>query len=125
MCSQEKSKLSQLVIFEATKRYVRSLEESVWRTERYQLIDAVSTAFEKSEVHVVVPGTMRVELLTRPGYLGCEAYNWLAQHGGIEGGYEMSTILMVEDERIMAAIRCMQLKWLHEQHVPEEEVAMD
>ena len=125
MCSQEQSKLSQLVMFEATKRYVRSLEESVWRTERYQMIDAVSTAIEKSEVHVVEPGTLRVELLTRPGYLGCEAFDWLAQHGGIEGGYEMSTILMVEDERIMAAIRCMQLKWLHEQHVPEEEVAMD
>ena len=124
MCSQEQNKLSQLVMFEATKRYARSLEESVWRTEMYQLIDAVSTALEKSEVHVVVPGTMRVELLTRPGYLGCEAYNWLAQHGGIEGEYEMSTILMV-DERIMAAIRCMQLKWLHEQHVPEAEVAMD
>ena len=77
MSSQEKSKLSQLVMFEAAKRYVRSLEESVW-----------------------------------------EAFNWLAQHGGIEGEYEMSTILMVEDERIMAAIRCMQLKWLHEQHVP-------
>ena len=118
VCSQEKSKLSQLVMFEATKRYVRSLEESVWRTERYQLIDAVSTALEKSEVHVVEPGTLRVELLTRPGYLGCEAYNWLAQHGGIEGGYEMSTILVPLDERIMAAIRCMQLKWLHEQHVP-------
>ena len=82
------------------------------------MIGAVITAIEQSEVHVVEPGTLRVELLTRPGYLGCEAYTWLAQHGGIEGGYEMSTILVPLDERIMAAIRCMQLKWLHEQHVP-------
>ena len=112
-------------MFEATKRYVRSLEDSVWRDARYYMIDSVSAAIEKSDVYGLEPGTLRVELLTRPGYLGCEAINWLAQHGGIEGEYEMSTILMVEDERIMAAIRCMQLKWLHEQHVPEEEVAMD
>ena len=125
VCSQEKSKLSQLVMFEATQRYVRSLEESVWRTERYKSIGAVSTAIEKSEVHVVEPGTLRVELLTRPGYLGCEAYNWLAQHGGIEGQYEMSTILMEQDERVRSIILSMQRKWLHAQHAPEEEVAMD
>ena len=41
------------------------------------------------------------------------------------GGYEMSTILVLQDERIMAAIRCMQLKWLHEQHAPEEDAALD
>ena len=125
MCSQEKSKLSQLVMFEATKRYVRSLEESVWRTERYQMIDAVSTAIEKSEAHVVEPGALRVELLTRPGYLGCEAYNWLAQPGGIEGGYEMNTILVLQEGRIMAASRYLQLKWLYEQHEPFEDVTMD
>ena len=116
VCSQEKSKLSQLVMFEATKRSVRSLEESVWRTERYQLIDAVRTALETSEVDVVVPGTMRVELLTRPGYLGCEAFNWLAQHGGIEGGYEMNTILVLQEGRIMKASRYLQLQWLYAQH---------
>ena len=70
------------------------------------------------EARIFEPGTLRLELLMKPGYLGCEAYNWLAHHGGIEGGYEMSTILVPLDERIMAAIRCMQLKWLHEQHVP-------
>ena len=116
VCAQEKSKLSQLVMFEATKRYVRSLEEAVWRTERYQMIDAVSTAIEKSEVHVVEPGTLRVELLTRPGYLGCEAYNWLTEHGGIEGGYEMNTILAPQDRRIMDATRYLQFQWLYEQH---------
>ena len=113
-------------MFEAAKRYVRSIEGSVWCTERFKLIEAMSTAIEKSEArfcthpeaHIFEPGTLRLELLRKPGYLGCEAYNWLAQHGGIEGGYEMSTILVPLDERIMAAIRCMQLKWLHEQHVP-------
>ena len=107
-------------MFEAAKRYVRSIEGSVWCTERFKLIEAMSTAIEKSEArfcthpeaHIFEPGTLRLELLRKPGYLGCEAYNWLAQHGGIEGEYELSTISMVQDERELSAIRCLQLKLL-------------
>ena len=81
VCLQDKSKL---VMFEAAKRYMRSVDESVW-----------------------------------------EAFTVLAQHGGVEGEHELSTILMERDERVRSVFRCMQLKWLHGQHVPEEEVAMD
>ena len=131
VCSQEQNKLCQLVMFEAAKRYVRSLEDSVWGTEKYKLIEALSTAMDKSEVgfctqaHVFEPGTLRLELLRKPGYLGCEAYNWLAQHGGIEGEYELSTISMVQDERELSAIRCLQLKLLHELRVPADQIAIE
>ena len=131
VCSQEKSKLSQLVMFEAAKRYAMSLEESVRGTEWYKLIEALSTAIEETELSYCTqarafePGTLRLEVVSQPGYQACEAHNWLAQHGGIEGEYEMSTILMVQDERVRSVILSMQRKWLHEQHVPEEEVTMD
>ena len=103
-------------MFEAAKRYLKSIEGSVWCTERFMLIEAMITAIEKSEAmfcthpeaHIFEPGTLRLELLRKPGYLGCEAYNWLAQHGGIEGQYAMSTILMEHDERVRTIALRMQ-----------------
>ena len=77
------------------------------------------------EARIFEPGTLRLELLMKPGYLGCEAYNWLAQHGTIEDEYELSTISMVQDERELSAIRCLQLKLLHELRVPADQIAME
>ena len=62
-------------MFEAAKRYVRSIEGSVWCTERFTLIEAMSTAIENSEARfcthpearIFEPGTLRLELLMKPG----------------------------------------------------------
>ena len=43
-------------MFEAAKRYVRSLEEPVRGTERYKLIEALSTAIEKDRGELLHSG---------------------------------------------------------------------
>ena len=124
--------LSQVVMFEAAKRYIWSLAESerVRGTETYKLSDALSTAIEKTELsycsqaRLFEPGNLRLEVVTQVGYQACEAYSWLAAHGGLEGQFEMSTILMEQDERVRNIALSMQHEWLEAQPAPQEEVAM-
>ena len=120
--------LIQVVMCEAAKRYFWSLEESerMRGTEKYTLIEALSRALEKTglgystQAGLFEPGNLRLEWVSQPGYIACEAYSWLAFNGGLEGQYELSTILMDQDPRVRSVRQSMQRMWLEAQPAPAD-----
>ena len=134
MLSQEKGHLSQLIVYEAAKRYIWSLEMSGRASgeQKYRFIENLSSAIEKTELSFCTRARffdndkLQLEKVQQSGYVPCEAYNWLSLNASLEGQYEMCTTLNEQDERVKTVVRSMQDCWVNEhQPAPEEETQMD
>ena len=48
---------------------------------------------------------MSLENVMMRGYDPCEAFKWLHKHGGIEGRFEMQTVVTTNEEAVYEAIQ--------------------
>ena len=137
MSVEEKVKLCHVILVEAAKRHVGSLEGSVSKREKFKHTVHLCTAIEKTEMSYCLdsqlfpagpfgqPGPLNLDTLDQPGYHGCPAYVWLCSHGSIEGQFEMQTVLLEVTERTRLVTARLTHEYLQAQAAAEqEEVAM-
>ena len=111
--------LVQVVLFEAAQRYWRSLAgfERFKAQEKFKLIEHLSRALEKSNLHLTAKaclfeaGDLRAFNVCQPQLLGCDALAWLTCHGGLEGKYELSTITL-QDPRVKSVSQHVVRMWV-------------
>ena len=134
MLTQEKNQLTQLVMFEAARRYLWSLKDSerAYGEQTYRLIENLSTAIENTALSFCTrarffdDGQLKLEAVQQQGYQACQAYAWLSKKVSLEGQYEMCTILHEQDDRVQTIVRSMQERWINEhQPAPEADTQMD
>ena len=120
--------LIQVVLFEAATRYWWASEgfERFRAQEKFKLIEHLSRALEKSELSAMPKaclfedGNLRACWVCQPQLMACEAFAWLACHGGLEGQYELSTITMHQDPRVGSVSQHVLRMWFEAQTAPEE-----
>ena len=120
--------LIQVVLFEAAQRYWWASEgfERFRAQEKFKLIEHLSRALEKSELSVMPKaslfedGQLMAWRVCKPQMMACEALAWLAYHGGLEGQFELSTILMNDDPRVQSVSQHVLRMWHGVEPAPEE-----
>ena len=111
MMWQEKNALTQLMLFEAGRRYLcglRTLSEPKQRygIEKYKLVEALCTVQEKAEGCIFKSATfflqdqLTLDKVQAEGYILSEHFNFLMSNASVEGNYEMCTILCEEHHHV-------------------------
>ena len=54
---------------------------------------------------------MRLENVMMAGYNQCPAFKWLHENGGIEGRFEMQTVVTTNQEAVYEAIQKVKDRW--------------
>ena len=49
------------------------------------------------------------------GYDQCPAFKWLHKHGGIEGRFEMQTVVTTNEQAVYEALEELKLMWMKNQ----------
>ena len=111
MMCQEKNALTQLMLFEAGRRYIwglRTLSEpkQLYGIEKYKLVEALCKVQEKAEGCIFKSATfflqdqLSLDKVQAKGYILSEHFNFLMSNASVEGHYEMCTILCEEHDRV-------------------------
>ena len=62
---------------------------------------------------------MRLENVMMAGYNQCPAFKWLHENGGIEGRFEMQTVVTSNQEAVYDALQKVKDRWMSNEFGPE------
>ena len=117
MAPDVRAALVKLVMFESCKRHIWTIHGDREGLRKYEAIMACSQTIEENEsgacreCRFFCSGELKVESLER-GYLACEAYVWLGQHGDAVSKYEMQTILLENEAEVRNRTTAMNNEFL-------------
>ena len=123
MMCQEKNALTQLMLFEAGRRYIwglRTLSEPKQRygIEKHKLVEALCKVQEKAEGCIFKSATfflqdqLSLDKVQAKGYILSEHFNFLMSNASVEANYEMCTSLCEQSERAHQLTREIRDEWV-------------